>query len=80
VNTHSQIKFLRGVGLTDLLVGLAIGMLAMLVIIKVAVLFESRRKSTVSAADAQQNVAIAVSLMSRELRMAGQGSHSKHVL
>jgi len=48
-------------------------MLAMLVIIKVAVLFESRRKSTVGAADAQQNVAIAVSLMSRELRMAGQG-------
>ena len=48
-------------------------MLAMLVIIKVAVLFEARRKSTVGAADAQQNVAIAVSLMSRELRMAGQG-------
>ena len=45
----------------------------MLVIIKVAVLFEARRKSTVGAADAQQNVAIAVSLMSRELRMAGQG-------
>jgi type IV pilus assembly protein PilW len=54
-------------------VGLAIGMLAMLVILKVAVLFEARRKSTVGAADAQQNVAIAVSLMSRELRMAGQG-------
>ena len=71
--THSHVKILRGVGLTDLLVGLAIGMLAMLVIIKVAVLFESRRKSTVGAADAQQNVAIAVSLMSRELRMAGQG-------
>jgi type IV pilus assembly protein PilW len=73
VATHSHVKILRGVGLTDLLVGLAIGMLAMLVIIKVAVLFESRRKSTVGAADAQQNVAIAVSLMSRELRMAGQG-------
>jgi hypothetical protein len=41
------------------------GMLAMLVIIKVAVLFEVRRKSTVGAANAQQNVAIAVSLMSR---------------
>ena len=71
--THSHVKFFRGVGLTDLLVGLAIGMLAMLVIIKVAVLFESRRKSTVGAAVAQQNVAIAVSLMSRELRMTGQG-------
>jgi len=73
VATHSHVKFFRGVGLTDLLVGLAIGMLAMLVIIKVAVLFEARRKSTIGVADAQQNVAIAVSLMSRELRMAGQG-------
>ena len=71
--THSHVKFFRGVGLTDLMVGLAIGLLAMLVIIKVAVLFEARRKSTVGAADAQQNVAIAVSLMSRELRMAGLG-------
>ena len=71
--THSHVKFFKGVGLTDLLVGLAIGMLAMLVIIKVAVLFEARRKSTVGTANAQQNVAIAVSLMSRELRMAGQG-------
>ena len=55
------------------MVGLAIGLLAMLVILKVAVLFEARRKSTVGTTDAQQNVAIAVSFMMRELRMAGNG-------
>jgi type IV pilus assembly protein PilW len=70
---YSPSEWRRGVGLTDLLVGLAIGLLAMLVILKVAVLFEARRKSTVGIADAQQNVSIAVSLMVRELRMAGQG-------
>jgi type IV pilus assembly protein PilW len=73
VAKHSQIQFSKGIGLTDLMVGLAIGLLAMLVILKVAVLFEARRKSTVGATDAQQNVAIAVSLMLRELRMAGNG-------
>lgn len=70
---QSLTKFSRGVGLTDLMVGLAIGLLAMLVILKVAVLFEARRKSTVGASDAQHNVAIAVSLMLRELRIAGNG-------
>ena len=55
------------------MVGLAIGLLTMLIILKVAILFEARRKSTVGIVDAQQNVAIAVSLISRELRMAGQG-------
>lgn len=70
---HSHSKCLRGVGLTDLMVGLVIGLLAMLVILKVAILFEARRKSTVGVTDAQQNVAIAVSLMLRELRMAGHG-------
>ena len=70
---YSTSKWFRGVGLTDLLVGLAIGLLAMLVVLKMAVLFEARRKSTVGTSDAQQNVSIAVSLMLRELRMAGQG-------
>ncbi len=63
----------RGIGLVDLMVGLTIGLLAMLVILNVAVLFESRRRSTTGIADAQLNAASAVLLMARELRMAGQG-------
>ena len=62
-----------GIGLVDLMVGLVIGMAAMLVILKVAVLFDARRRSTTGMADAQLNAASAIMLMSRELRMAGQG-------
>ena len=62
-----------GVGLVDLMVGLAIGLAAMIIILKVAVLFESRRRSTTGIADAQLNAASAILLMTRELRIAGQG-------
>jgi type IV pilus assembly protein PilW len=62
-----------GLGLTDLIVGLAIGLLATLVILKVSVLFETRRKSTTGIADAQMNASFAVAHLSRDLRMAGHG-------
>jgi type IV pilus assembly protein PilW len=60
-------------GLVDLMVGLAIGMLAMLVILQVAVLFESRRKATLGSSDAQINGINAMALISRDLRIAGYG-------
>jgi type IV pilus assembly protein PilW len=63
----------QGLGLTDLMVGLAIGLLATLVIIKVAVLFEARRKSTTGIADAQMNASYALANLSRDVRMAGHG-------
>jgi type IV pilus assembly protein PilW len=69
-------KFTRrihGVGLTDLMVGLAIGLLATLVIMKTAVLFETRRKATTGIADAQMNVSFALANVTRDLRMAGHG-------
>ena len=62
-----------GIGLVDLMVGLTVSLVAMLVILKVAVLFEARKKSTIGVADAQLNAAGALSLMARELRMAGHG-------
>lgn len=63
----------RGLSLVDLMIGLAIGMAAMLVALNVAVSFDARRRSVVGMADAQGNAAFAVTLMSREARMAGQG-------
>lgn len=68
-----RIRRPAGIGLVDLMVGLAIGLLAMLVILKVTVLFESRRRSTTGIADAQMNAASAILMVSRELRIAGQG-------
>ncbi len=62
-----------GIGLVDLMVGLLISLIAMLVIIKVAILFDARRRSTTGFADAQMNVASATLLMARDVRIAGQG-------
>ncbi len=67
------IRRTRGASLVDLMVGLAIGMAAMLVTLTVAVSFDARRRSVIGVADAQGNAAYAVALMSRELRMAGSG-------
>ncbi len=63
----------RGLSLVDLMVGLAIGMAAMLVTLNVALSFDARRRSVAGMADAQGNAAYAITLMSRELRMAGNG-------
>lgn len=63
----------QGLGLTDLMVGLAIGLLATLVIIKTAVLFEMRRQSTTGIADAQVNASYALANLTRDIRMAGHG-------
>jgi type IV pilus assembly protein PilW len=67
------VRRIQGLGLTDLMVGLAIGLLATLVIIKVAVLFEARRKSTTGIADAQMNASYALANLTRDMRMAGHG-------
>ena len=69
----SQAHVSDGIGLVDLMVGLAIGLLAMLVILQVAVLFESRRKATLGSSDAQTNGINAMALISRDLRIAGYG-------
>lgn len=67
------VRRIQGLGLTDLMVGLAIGLLATLVIVKVAVLFETRRKSTTGIADAQMNASYAMANLTRDVRMAGHG-------
>jgi len=64
---------IQGLGLTDLLGGLAIGLLATLVIMKVSILFEARRKSTTGIADAQMNASYALANLARDVRMAGHG-------
>ena len=70
---REAIARLRGFGLTDLMVGLSIGMVATLVILNVAVLFDARRRAAAGSADAQAAAAQAVAMLSRELRNAGNG-------
>lgn len=68
-----SVRWSRGASLVDLMVGLAIGMAAMLVTLTVAVSFDARRRSVIGVAEAQGNAAYAVALISRELRLAGSG-------
>ena len=73
VSVKKMIPRIQGLGLTDLMVGLAIGLLATLVIIKTDVLFETRRQSTTGIADAQMNASYALANLTRDVRMAGHG-------
>ncbi len=64
---------MRGLSLVDLMVGLAIGMVATLVILNVMVMFDARRRATAGSSDAQVNAVFAAAVLSRELRIAGHG-------
>lgn len=63
----------RGVTLVELLVGVAIGLFAVLLISQVAILFDSQKRSTTSGADAQINGAVALHSLQRDLQSAGFG-------
>lgn len=60
-----------GFTLVEIMVGLAIGMLATLVIMQVFSVFEAQKRVTTGTADAQTNGGIALYNIGRELRMAG---------
>jgi len=60
----------HGLGLIDLMVGLATGMVATVVILNVMVIFDARRRSVSGGADAQVNAAFASTWLARELRIA----------
>ena len=62
-----------GFSLIEILVGLAIGLLATLVITQVFSVFEGQKRTTTGSADAQTNGSIALYSIGHELRMAGYG-------
>ncbi len=63
----------KGFGMTEVLVGLGIGMLAMVVVMQVFSQSEGQKRSTTGGADAQSNGAIALYMVERDVRMAGWG-------
>lgn len=67
------VSHIEGAGLTDLMVGLAIGLIATLVVLNVAMQFDARRRATAGGAEAQLNAVQSLSILSRELRNAGNG-------
>jgi len=71
-STGRRPRFLQaGFTLVELMVGLAIGLLATVVIIQVMSVFDAQRRSTTGSADAQTNGGIALQTIGRDLQMAG---------
>jgi type IV pilus assembly protein PilW len=70
---YSVKRRLNGLSLIDLLVGLAVGMVATVVILNTMVMFDTRRRSTIGSTDAQINISFAGGWLTRELRIAGHG-------
>ncbi|MBE7419941.1 MAG: PilW family protein [Ideonella sp.] len=65
-----------GFSLVELMVGLAIGMLAVVIMMQVFSVSEGYKRTTTGGDDAQNNGAIALYGLQRDLRMAGQGANS----
>lgn len=63
----------RGFGLVELLVGMTIGLVAILVVSQVLQGFEAQKRTSTGASDAQTNGNLALYLLDREIRMAGYG-------
>ena len=64
---------MRGFSLVELMVAVVIGLIGTVVIFQVYAVSEGQKRSTVSGGDAQQNGAIGLFTMERELRNAGHG-------
>lgn len=70
--TRRFLRFHRaGFTLIELMVGMAIGLLATIIIMQVMSLFEAQRRTTTGSADAQTNGGIALYSIAREVQMAG---------
>ncbi|HUW26606.1 MAG TPA: PilW family protein [Gallionella sp.] len=69
-NPYASLRH-TGFTLVEIMVGMAIGMLATLVIMQVFSVFETQKRTTTGTADAQTNGGIALYNIARELQVAG---------
>jgi type IV pilus assembly protein PilW len=63
----------NGFGLVEIMVGLGVGMLAMVVVMQVFSQAEAQKRTSTGGADAQSTGAIALSMIERDTKMAGWG-------
>lgn len=63
----------KGFSLVEIMVGLTIGFLGMIVIMQVFSVTESGKLTTTAGGDAQQNAALSLHTIERDLRIAGYG-------
>lgn len=69
-----------GFSLVEIMVGIGIGLAALLVILQVFTVFEGQKRTTTSGADAQTNGGVALFSIERDTRMAGYGFNMPAVL
>lgn len=69
-----------GFGIVEVLIGLAIGMISLLMIVRIVLDSEGDRRTTTGAGDAQNNGALALYLLQRDIRQAGYGISSPRLL
>lgn len=62
-----------GATLVELMVGVVIGLLAVLVIAQVALVYEGQKRSITSGSDVQVNGALALQTLHRDMQMSGYG-------
>lgn len=62
-----------GFSLVEIMVAMAIGMFGMLIIMQVFLIFQGQKRTTMGAADAQENALIALHTIERDGRVAGLG-------
>ena len=63
----------RGFSLVEVMVAIVIGLLAILAVMSVFLNFEGQKRTTTGGADAHENGLVAMSLIERDLRVAGLG-------
>jgi type IV pilus assembly protein PilW len=68
-----KIAKVQGFTLIELMIGLALGLMATLAIFATVSSFESQRRTTASGVDMQQNGLLALYSMEQDIRMAGYG-------
>jgi type IV pilus assembly protein PilW len=70
---HQQRPTERGFSLIELMVGMAIGLITVLIIAQVALVYEGQKRTTTSGSDAQINGALALQRLQSEIQSAGFG-------
>jgi type IV pilus assembly protein PilW len=70
----------QGFSLIDVMVGMVIGLIGIIIVFQTFAVSEGYKRTTTSGADAQQNGALALFYLERDLRMAGYGINTDALL
>lgn len=77
---HAMKRLQHGLGLVEVMVGMVIGMVAILVVMQVFQLSEGARRNTVGGDDAQMAGTLTIASLQREMRQAGYGTSAFPIL